>query len=878
MEAEAGVESAARHLSYFKITKRGRVRKTVREVYLRDDIPCGFRECCLCGDPAKAAGSLRAEDRVLVPDAALLLAFIDFVETDPCMRNCLILSTVLNQVRAKNLQVYGRLRALCGEGASPGDSPKCFCLFPNEFFSQTFVQPTDEETLKEYEARGLCVAAQWLQCHAAALAAATQPPQEAADLAVGGGGPRVTVLTHDPSLKARAEALGLDVQTVMEYLESVKDEFPNSGEQLAQLDVEDAGGAEGSASKAFYEAHWSEQRIAESLKRGDILQGKLRMLSDCNWRGLVFAAGEEVRIVGRTNLNRAFEGDVVAVEIISDNPISAADPRPEVPQAPPVEEGGAGLSAELKEVNEEADLFADDGGEGEVETVKDPETNKPSCSSLREGRVVAIIRRGRREFCGTLRPIDEVKALSMPSSASVERIFVPADRRNPNVVIKTRQSRELDGKRLVVAVDSWDRYHRLPRGHWTEILGSFGDRKAEGDLILREQGITQREFSQAAMRCLPPPDWTPSLLSPSEKARRLDLRSVLTCSIDPPNCKDIDDALSLERLSNGRLRVGVHIADVTHFLRPDTQLDIEAAERCTTVYLVERRTDMLPALLTTDLCSLVYVEALNGDGGGRERLAFSVLWEMDADANILQTCFHKTIIKSSAALTYQEAQSLIDDKRDKSPLAENLRELLRLSQIFRRRRMEAGGLQLASPDVQVIRQAIAEHANEELSEAEGASGAEGHSRDGAGKDLSVETVEQEAIDIALYQARETNKMVRCLALRPCRVPGTGSSITAAQTPDSGSTNLLLGCMRALCQVEDYMLLANVSVAKHIEKFFPQNSLLRRHPSPKTPSLETLKKLLEAKGVTDFECATSRLTSARLHCINPSETIMANQPL
>lgn len=88
------------------------------------------------------------------------------------------------------------------------------------------------------------------------------------------------------------------------------------------------------------------------------------------------------------------------------------------------------------------------------------------------------------------------------------------------------------------------------------------------DLILREHGITERDFSEAAMRCLPPPDWNPSFLTEKELLHRLDLRSVLTCSIDPPNCKDIDDALSLETLENGHFRVGVHIADVTHFLRP----------------------------------------------------------------------------------------------------------------------------------------------------------------------------------------------------------------------------------------------------------------------------------------------------------------------
>ncbi|KAL8272182.1 hypothetical protein Esti_003910 [Eimeria stiedai] len=800
---DAGGEgaAAARQLSCFHISKRGRVRKVVREVYLRDDVPCGIKGCYLCGDPSKNAGLLRADQRLLFPDASCLLTFIDFVETDPCVRNCVILSTVLNQVRAKSLQVYGRLRVLCGASAIAGDAnkpQKGFHIFSNEFFSQTFVEPNPDETMKAYEARCMCVAAEWLQRHLSVLAAGGDLEGEV---------PKVTLLTFDEDLKERAEATGLSVQNVHEYLDSVKDEFPNSGEQLAQLGESNLGPENGSRRAAFYEVHWTEHQINEGLKTGRILQGKLRMVADCSWRGLVFAAGEEVRVVGRQHLNRAFEGDVVAVEILSaDNEGKAPNEEDGAAGAAAAcDEVELGVSADLKDVDEEAEAFPDEDGEATAAAATAAAAARAAEAPLREGRVVGIIRRGRREFCGTLKPIDDLKGLSLPCLASVERVFVAADRRVPNVLIKTRQSQGLDGKRLVVAVDSWDRFHRLPRGHWVEILGAFGDRKAEGDLILRENGITQREFSSAALRCLPPPDWTPALLSEGERSRRLDMRNVLTCSIDPPGCKDIDDALSIERILDNCFRVGVHIADVTHFLRPDTQLDVEAAERCNTVYLVERRTDMLPALLTTDLCSLV---------GGRERLAFSVLWEMDAEANILNTTFHKTIIKSTAALTYQEAQSLIDDPHDKSPLATNLRALLRLSQHLRRRRVEAGGLQLASPDVQVIREALSSaHAEGRIARAGDAE---------APNDVSAETVEQEAVDIALYQARETNKMV-----------------------------------------EDYMLLANVSVARKIESAFPRNSLLRRHPSPKTTSLETLKQLLEARGIKHFDYSSAKALSASL---------------
>jgi exosome complex exonuclease DIS3/RRP44 len=117
--------------------------------------------------------------------------------------------------------------------------------------------------------------------------------------------------------------------------------------------------------------------------------------------------------------------------------------------------------------------------------------------------------------------------------------------------------------------------------------------------------------------------------------------------VDPIGCKDIDDALHCKILPNGNYEVGVHIADVTHFVRPGSEIDKEAARRCTTVYLVEKRTDMLPGLLTENLCSI---------RGGVERLAFSVIWEIDSQTfKPVKSDFKKTVIRSRAALDYYTA-------------------------------------------------------------------------------------------------------------------------------------------------------------------------------------------------------------------------------
>eukprot|EP00922_Rhytidocystis_sp_ex-Travisia-forbesii_P052889 GHVS01078436.1.p1 GENE.GHVS01078436.1~~GHVS01078436.1.p1 ORF type:complete len:555 (-),score=55.83 GHVS01078436.1:351-2015(-) len=232
-------------------------------------------------------------------------------------------------------------------------------------------------------------------------------------------------------------------------------------------------------------------------------------------------------------------------------------------------------------------------------------------------------------------------------------------------------------------------------------------------MILRTFGVVTREFSSSVLRCLPPADWQ---IPNDEIAKRLDLRQEMICSIDPPGCKDIDDALSAKMLLNGNYQVGVHIADVTHFVKPETAIDSEAAERCTTVYLVERRTDMLPGLLTTDLCSLV---------AGQTRLAFSVLWEMTEDAEVVSASFHKTIIRSSKAFEYVEAQTAIDNETDKSPLTTNIRILSRLAKKLREKRMDKGALELASAEVR----------------------------------FKLDSETHDPMDIAAYESRDTNKLV-----------------------------------------------------------------------------------------------------------------------
>lgn len=167
--------------------------------------------------------------------------------------------------------------------------------------------------------------------------------------------------------------------------------------------------------------------------------------------------------------------------------------------------------------------------------------------------------------------------------------------------------------------------------------------------------------------------------SDEEISRRMDLRHLDVCSVDPPGCKDIDDALHCITLPNGNFEIGVHIADVTHFVKADSEIDREAARRCTTVYMVDRRTDMLPSLLTENLCSLV---------SDVDRCSFSVIWEINSQTfNIENARFGKSMIRSRASLNYYAAQDMIDDPNDNKPLTKSLRGLLTVARVLRERRM-----------------------------------------------------------------------------------------------------------------------------------------------------------------------------------------------
>ena len=197
------------------------------------------------------------------------------------------------------------------------------------------------------------------------------------------------------------------------------------------------------------------------------------------------------------------------------------------------------------------------------------------------GKVVGILKRNWKAagYCGSIRPPKS----ATPTGHTVCVQFRPIDRRLPRIYIRTAQQQELIGQRIVVRMDAWAADAALPFGHYVRKIGAIGDKDTETEVLLHENDIQAGPFTPAVHACLPPLPWSVPA-SALQDSHRQDLRHLCICSVDPSECKDIDDALHIQSLPNGNYEIGVHIADVTHFVLPGDQ-----TVSCSLMYAVKCR-------------------------------------------------------------------------------------------------------------------------------------------------------------------------------------------------------------------------------------------------------------------------------------------------
>ncbi len=291
-----------------------------------------------------------------------------------------------------------------------------------------------------------------------------------------------------------------------------------------------------------------------------------------------------------------------------------------------------------------------------------------------EGEVLEVLERANDSFVGTLEVTKNYAFLLTENRTLANDIFIPKDK------LKGGRS----GDKAVVKITEWPDKAKNPIGQVIDILGRAGDNNTEMHAILAEFGLpySYPENVEAAA------DKIPDEISAEEIARREDFRRVTTFTIDPKDAKDFDDALSIRSLGGGLWEVGVHIADVSHYVKEGTVIDKEAERRATSVYLVDRTIPMLPERLCNLLCSLRPDE---------EKLAYSVIFQMNDKAEVLQHRIVHTVIRSDRRFTYEEAQQVIET--GEGDYKYELLELDRLAKQLREKRMAGGALEFDRVEV-----------------------------------------------------------------------------------------------------------------------------------------------------------------------------------
>ena len=380
------------------------------------------------------------------------------------------------------------------------------------------------------------------------------------------------------------------------------------------------------------EKYWNEDRIKEGLRNNTLFKGTLDVTKENVKEAAVLSRTDNDSLSlfvnqARGYFNRAFHQDHVIVQVL------------------PKEQWTSPIGRRRL-----IHVRSDDDDNSILNSTRigiSSDTLPPVLS----GRVVSIAKKSRRQFVATMTDV--------PLNDESSCLVVPMDERIPKIRIRTNGWRRFLGQRLWVQVTNWEVGSTYPSGHCVEILGPIADLETEITCLLKENQIELDPFTAAAQACLPVEGHGWQIPS-DEISKRKDLRSSRRIfSVDPNGCQDIDDTFHAHLLGNGDVEVGVHIADVTFFLQHDSALDKEARKRATTFYLVDRRFDMLPSLLSSDLCSL---------HGNVDRLAVSTIWTMSSDFKRIKSFWYgRTVIRNCQAMTYEQAHNIIHSKPPDDP-------------------------------------------------------------------------------------------------------------------------------------------------------------------------------------------------------------------
>ena len=648
----------------YKKNKKGQITKLIKTKRLRDDISCDIAECFSCENNSKI---LTIEHPIIFLTQEVISTQMDAIENFKIIDNCIIPQSEYNKLLlTKNDIILKKLKLLIEN--------RNFMIFANEYHSEIAIIK-DEEKMSNVQ-RNQTILSNTINYFQEHIMNITN------DFTI------YIILKDENEINSIKSLLNIDLSNIKffdmfsfgkEMLKSSPDLFnfisfkENLDQEKNSMEIED--------NNTLYEKHLNEKEMKTNIKQGKMYQGKIYfqngILDTAIVKSMLF--DKDIVIEGNKNLNRAMHGDIVCFSLHDE-------------------------SKWKKDINLKLNEEGDEGIEQE-DNLQDKEmlsniTNikqKISKTNLQPtGYITGILRRNRTVFCGTIyNPNDtinnsindDLKIFMKNYQKENIAIFIPIDSKYPNFILQLYQQEKYYNQRIVIKFDIWKENILIPSGHFFKNLGQCLVVPVENEIILYEHNVDINPFSKKIIDSMPNED-VEFKCPPEELKKRLDLRNKPVCSIDPPGCKDIDDALHAIILPNGNYELGVHIADVSHYVKSGSVVDKIAAKNCNTIYLVHKRTDMLPKVLTENLCSLV---------GKKERLAFSVLWEFDKDnLEIKNVKYGKSVIKSLAALEYGQAQKILNDPNDNSQMAMSIKIMDKITRHLKQKRLDAGALILSS--------------------------------------------------------------------------------------------------------------------------------------------------------------------------------------
>ncbi|XP_071964819.1 DIS3-like exonuclease 1 [Antedon mediterranea] len=588
-------------------TKSGKILRVVREHYLRKCITCSAEICTL--DSCKTGISSLPSDvtHYLFPDGGVCKDFMEVLEL-AYFTGIVFTQTAVNYV----LTPGGRatIKRLTQKVADPRNG----CIFfANEFFHETFFERESKDNVNKWQTKLVYKAAEWYYQHLECKKA-------------------VVVLTESEEITfdLANKTAGVHVMSLQQYLLLF---WPNCAEATDMFESLSASLllSKQKGGKKQYDNHLPQEvlqmhvKSSEQYYEGVLNVNKHHAQKEAFIRGFgqkELKLDSDILISGMTDRNRAIHGDRVVVKLLPKSQWK-------------------GRISSLTQDNEGDNDHQDKNG-------------------VPTARVVGLVQRNLRDYVATLQ---KKEGSSVQSGKSEAVLVIPYDYRIPKIRITTSQVASLQDQRIVVRIDSWEGNSQYPNGHLVRKLGPIGDLETEIATIMAEYQLSMAEFSERQQLELPTNNKDdPWAATQEEISKRLDLRDLLIFSIDPIGCEDVDDTLSIRELESGDLELGVHIADVSHFVHPDSLTDVEARQRSTTVYLADRRFDMLPSILSADLCSLV---------SGVDRYAVSVIWHLNpVTYQVKEVWYGRTIIRSAHKMFYEAAQAMHDGKDVRADIPE----------------------------------------------------------------------------------------------------------------------------------------------------------------------------------------------------------------